>query len=116
MHEFSIATNIVAVAQEEAAARGVEVEAVHLRLGVLAGVEVDSLLFGYQVASQGTPLEGSRLLIEEVPLAIYCPNCRAEFELAGIQSLRCPKCQELSSDIRRGKELEIVALEVKEQP
>ncbi len=114
MHELSIATSIVSVAQQEAAARGVEVEAVHLRLGALSGVVVDSLLFGYEVASQGTPLEGTRLLIEEVPLTIYCPSCQAEVELEGIQSLRCPRCGELSGEIRRGKELEIVALEVKD--
>ncbi|MBO1436207.1 hydrogenase maturation nickel metallochaperone HypA [Meiothermus sp. CFH 77666] len=114
MHELSIATHIVAVAQEEATARGVEVEAVHLRLGALSGVVVDSLLFGFEIASQGTPLEGTRLLIEEVPLTIYCPTCEAEVELAGIQSLRCPRCGELSGEIRRGKELEIVALEVKD--
>jgi len=114
MHELSIASNIVAVAQQEAEARGVEVEAVYLRLGVLSGVVQDSLVFGYEIASQGTPLEGSRLLIEEVPLAIYCPTCQAEFELTGIQSLRCPSCNQLSGDIRRGKELEIVAVEIKE--
>ncbi|MCX7784462.1 MAG: hydrogenase maturation nickel metallochaperone HypA [Meiothermus sp.] len=116
MHELSIATNIVAVAQQEAEARGVEVEAVHLRLGALSGVVVDSLLFGYEVASQGTPLEGTRLLIEEVPLSIYCPSCQSEFELGSIQSLRCPKCHQLSGEIRRGRELEIVALEVKNRP
>ncbi|MCX7783747.1 MAG: hydrogenase maturation nickel metallochaperone HypA [Meiothermus sp.] len=115
MHELSIAASIVAVAQQEAEARGVVVEAVHLRLGALLGVVPDSLLFGYEVASQGTPLEGTRLLIEEVPLGIYCPSCRAEFELEGIQSLRCPRCGELSGEIRRGKELEIVALEVKDR-
>jgi hydrogenase nickel incorporation protein HypA/HybF len=113
MHELSIATSIVAVARQEAALRGVQVEAVHLRLGVLAGVVVDSLLFGYQVASQGTDLEGTRLLIEEVPISIYCPDCQNEFELQGVQSLRCPQCQQLSDEVWRGRELEIIALEVR---
>ncbi len=115
MHELSIATSIVAVTLEEASQRGVQVEAVHLRLGALSGVVVDSLLFGYEIASQGTALEGTRLVVEEVPLTIYCPTCNTEVALEGIQSLRCPLCGELSGDVRRGRELEIVALEVKEE-
>lgn len=115
MHELSIATNIVAVALEEAAQRRVQVKAVHLRLGALSGVVVDSLLFSYEIASQGTALEGSQLVVEEIPLTIFCPTCKADVELEGIQSLRCTRCGELSSEVRRGRELEIVALEIEEE-
>lgn len=114
MHELSIAVNIVMAAQQESEARGVEVGAVYLRLGALTGVEVSSLLFSYEIASQGTPLQGSRLIIEEVPLTIYCSSCQTEFELEGIQSIRCPECHQLSGEIQRGREIEIVALEVKD--
>ncbi len=110
MHELSIALNLVEIA--EAAAEGQPVQTVHLRLGAMAGVVKDALLFAYDVATKGTLLEGSRLDIEDVPLVIYCPRCRCERELASIQSLQCPVCGEFSADLRRGRELEIISLEV----
>jgi len=67
MHELSIALGIVEAAVEEAQQRNVQVSAVHLRLGALSGVVKDGLLFSYEVACQDTPLQGSRLLIEDVP-------------------------------------------------
>ncbi len=65
MHELSIAMSIVELAEEEAERRGVQVEAVHLKLGALSGVVKDALLSCYEMACEGTPLAGSRLLIEE---------------------------------------------------
>jgi hydrogenase nickel incorporation protein HypA/HybF len=66
MHELSIAISIIDVAQEEAERyRANAVRAVRLRLGSLAGVAREALLFSYGLASEGTPLEGSRLLIDE---------------------------------------------------
>ena len=62
MHELSIAMGIVDAAMDEARQRGVQVSAVHLRLGALSGVVKDALMFSYEVACQDTPLAGSRLI------------------------------------------------------
>ena len=72
MHELSIAMSIVDAAVEESQRRGVQVSAVHLRLGALSGVVKDALLFSYEVACQDTPLEGSQLIVEEVPVIVFC--------------------------------------------
>jgi hydrogenase nickel incorporation protein HypA/HybF len=115
MHELSIALNIVDLAQEEAERLGgVEVKAVHLRLGALSGVVKDSLLFSYEVACKETPLKGSRLVIEEVPVMVYCPCCQAERAVHSIQDFTCIECGAPASDIRQGRELEVVALEIQE--
>lgn len=67
MHELSIAMSIIDGASEEAKRHpGASVKAVHLRLGRLSGVYRDALLFSYRIAAEGTPVEGSELLIEEV--------------------------------------------------
>ena len=59
------------MAEEEAARRGgVRVFAIHLKLGQLSGVVKDALLFSYEVACQGTTLEGSQLIIEEIPVVV----------------------------------------------
>jgi hydrogenase nickel incorporation protein HypA/HybF len=113
MHELSIALSMVEMASEEALRRGgVQVFAIHLKLGQLSGVVKDALLFSYTVACEGTPLEGSQLVIEEVPVVVRCPDCRAETALASLQRFCCSACGALTSEIVQGKELEVVAMEI----
>jgi hydrogenase nickel incorporation protein HypA/HybF len=112
VHELSIAMGIVDIAQEEAARRAVQVEAVHLRLGALSGVVKDALLTCYEMACMDTPLQGSRLEIEEVPVAIYCLNCQGERTPDSFRWFCCPDCGSPAGEIVRGKELEVVSLEV----
>lgn len=112
MHELSIAMSIVDMAQEEALQRSVKVTAVHLRLGLLSGVVKDALLSCYGMACAGTPLEGSDLLIEEVPVEILCSECQAPRPLNSMQWFACPQCGRPSAEVVRGKELEVTALEV----
>ena len=64
------------------------------------------------VACEGTSLEGSSLVIEEIPVVVYCPSCRADVALASLQRFCCPVCGTLTSEIVQGKELEVVALEI----
>jgi hydrogenase nickel incorporation protein HypA/HybF len=114
MHELSIAMSIVEMAEEEAEQRGVEIEVVHLKLGALAGVVKEALLSCYEMACENTVLRGSRLAIEEVPVVIFCANCRAQRGLGSLQLFCCPECGTPASEIVHGKELEVVALEIKE--
>lgn len=116
MHELSIALSMIELATEEAERRGgATVVALHLKLGPLSGVVRDALLFSYEVACNGTRLEGSRLIIEDVPVVIYCSQCRREQLLESIQRFCCPVCGTLSSEVVRGRELEFVALEIEEE-
>lgn len=115
MHELSIAMGIVEAATEEAQRRGVQVSAVHLRLGALSGVVKDALLFSYEVACQDTPLAGSKLIVEDVPVVVFCPTCNDRRELTSVQSFSCPECGTPTMNIVQGKELEVFALEVEEE-
>src|SRR5271155_272849 len=111
MHELSIAMSIVEMAQEEAASRGsVQVQAVHLRLGLLSGVVKEALLSSYEMACFQTSLEGSQLLIEEVPVEVFCPKCAGPRLVTSIQWFCCPECGTPTPEVLRGKELEVVAL------
>jgi hydrogenase nickel incorporation protein HypA/HybF len=114
MHELSIAMSIVDAALEESQRRGVQVHAVHLRLGALAGVVKDALLFSYEMACQDTPLAGSQLIVEELPVIVFCPQCRQERTLSSVQFFACPECGTPTMDVRQGKELEVFALEIQE--
>jgi hydrogenase nickel incorporation protein HypA/HybF len=112
MHELSIAMSIVEMAQEEAAQRGVQVQAVHLKLGALCGVVKEALLSSYEMACDDTPLRGSRLVIEEVPVVIFCPQCKMQRPLHSVQLFCCAECDTPTSEIVHGKELEVIALEI----
>ena len=114
MHELSIAISIVELAEEEAERRGVQVKAVHLKLGVLAGVVKEALLSCYEMACESTPLQGSRLVVEEAPVVIFCPSCRVQRPISSVQLFCCPECGTPCSGIVQGKELEVVALEIQE--
>jgi hydrogenase nickel incorporation protein HypA/HybF len=114
MHELSIAMSIVEMAQEEAERRGqVQVIAVHLRLGQLTGIVKEALLSSYDMACEATPLEGSQLLIEEIPIEVFCPKCQVTRRVESIQWFCCPKCLTPTPQVVRGKELEVIALEIK---
>jgi len=112
MHELSIAMSIVEMAQEEAQQRGAQVSAVYLKLGALSGVVKQALLSSYEMACDDTPLQGSRLVIEEVPVLIFCSNCNAQRPLHSVQLFCCATCGTPGSEIVQGKELELVALEM----
>lgn len=115
MHELSVAMGIVEMAAEEAARRGgARVGAVHLRLGRLSGVVREALLFSYDVACEGTPLEGSRLVVEDVAVVAYCPACEAETSPAAGRHFRCPACDGPTPQVLRGREIEVVALELEQ--
>jgi hydrogenase nickel incorporation protein HypA/HybF len=115
MHELSIVESVVdSVTESLNAYPGARVIEVRLRVGVLAAVVEDSLQFCFGIATEGTPLEGSRLVIRNLPVVMYCERCAQEVELEGVQSFRCPRCGELVGDLRQGRELEIEAIEIEE--
>lgn len=115
MHELSIALSIVDECANVALSRGsIRVTSVYLKLGQLSGVVEEALRFSFGLACEGTALEGSRLLIEHVPVTVYCPGCEAERVLPSIQLFRCPICQRPTPEVVRGRELEISAIEIEE--
>ena len=115
MHELSIASSIVATVSEYAGHPGVgKIVEVRIRVGALAGVSKDSLLFCYDIASKDTVLEGSALVVQELPVVIFCVPCTVERVLPSVQLFRCPVCNTPSGDIRQGRELEIESTVVDE--
>jgi hydrogenase nickel incorporation protein HypA/HybF len=115
MHELSIAASIVEAVTESASAYpGSRIKAVQLRVGALASVVEDSLQFCWELASEGSPLAGAKLVINMLPVIVHCDGCGADSEIEGVQSFRCPRCGELAADLRQGRELEIESIELEE--
>jgi Zn finger protein HypA/HybF involved in hydrogenase expression len=52
------------------------------------------------------------IVVEDVPLRVYCPRCRAERDPVSIQYLQCAVCGDPAPDVIHGAELEMVSLEL----
>jgi len=115
MHELSIVSSVVETVQESLANYpGARVVEVRLKVGALASVVVDSLEFCWGIATEDTPLVGSRLVVVTVPVVMHCADCDADVEIESVQSFRCPLCDEPCGDLRQGRELDIESFEIEE--
>jgi hydrogenase nickel incorporation protein HypA/HybF len=118
MHELSIAMSMLDVVEEEMQRHpGARLEAIHVRIGELSGVVRDSLLGAYELAREQTPFPKVRLIFEDVPIAVYCATCGGERGVRSLQHFCCVECDTPipASEIRRGRELELAALELEEE-
>lgn len=112
MHELSIALGLIEAVTEERCLEEGTVQAIHLKLGPLSGVDRSALEFAYQIAREQTPLAGAELVIEETAIEFHCPVCICIRNPVSAQCLMCSACGTPAGEITGGNELEIVALEI----
>lgn len=112
MHELSIAMSIVETASSEASKQEGRTIGVHLQLGAIAGVEKDALLSAWELARQASLVSDAELIIEEIPATAYCSACGGERPVLAPQIFHCAVCEQPLGELIRGRELEIIALEV----
>ncbi|MEM6785925.1 MAG: hydrogenase maturation nickel metallochaperone HypA [Myxococcota bacterium] len=109
MHELSITRNIVATVVDHA--RGRRVDEVTLKIGTLAGIELQALRFCFDVCTEGTCIEGAKLRIEEIPGRGRCVDCDETVSL-GQPIAVCPCDKRARLIIEAGEELLIHSMEV----
>jgi hydrogenase nickel incorporation protein HypA/HybF len=103
------ALNLAVEQAQEAGA--VRIHSIRLRVGVLSGVVPDSLRFAFESLRANTPAEGASLEIEEIPALFWCHSCRLEYQVTNLMP-KCPHCHAFSRELRAGRELEVVSLEI----
>jgi hydrogenase nickel incorporation protein HypA/HybF len=111
MHEFSIASAVVATAVKHADGRRVTV--VRVRLGALRQVVPDALAFAFGIVTRETLCEGARLEWECVELRVRCAPCARTWVLER-PPFRCPGCGDGAVTVVSGEELEVESIEVEE--
>jgi len=108
MHELAITEGVVeAVTSRLPDAR---VTCVRLEIGALSGVVADSVRFCFDLVTEGTNLEGSRLEITEPPGLCSCRVCGAKFAPDG-PLLQC-RCGSIEITVLSGSELKITSVQV----
>jgi hydrogenase nickel incorporation protein HypA/HybF len=111
VHELSIARAVVAEVTDAARLHGADgVRSVTLSIGRLAGVVPDALVFGFELASEATMLEGAELIIEIEPTVVWCPDGEHQVELADMRFV-CPEHGCATPELLSGKQLDIVRFE-----
>jgi hydrogenase nickel incorporation protein HypA/HybF len=110
MHELGITQNIVAIVTEHA--EGKKVRRVVLEIGKLSAIMPDAVQFCFDICTQGTVLEGSRLEIREIPGLAQCQQCGAEIVLD--KPFGICKCGSVQLNLITGEELKIKEIEIEE--
>jgi len=115
MHELGIATSILEIVEKEAVKHpGARFEKVGLRIGDLAGVDIDALTFGWEAIVRDTKWELLTLEIEPIPRKNRCKQCGWVFEVHDFTELACPRCDDFPTFNIGGDELEIAYIEAEE--
>jgi hydrogenase nickel incorporation protein HypA/HybF len=112
MHEFSIALNIIEIAETEAVkAKGSAVRELELEIGTMAGIEFDALDTALEMAVKNTMLEDCRMVVHKIKARAKCRDCGTEFSLEQVYD-PCPECNSPFHEILKGKELRVKSLVV----
>lgn len=113
MHELAIAQSIVdAVEAKALECSATRVKDVHLTIGEASGVVADSLTFCFEMITSQLPvLAGAHLSVTALPHRAWCQQCGREFSVIHYIA-QCPVCQEWSSKIISGTELQITEMEI----
>jgi hydrogenase nickel incorporation protein HypA/HybF len=116
MHELSIAQSIVdLVTQYVTDTRPGLVRCARVKVGRQSGVVVDSLEFCFAAITKDTGLDGVRLEIESIPFVVRCNDCSTSFQNDEGTTL-CPQCGGGNTRVMSGTELQLVEIEVDDDP
>lgn len=91
MHEFSILQSLTERVEQEMRARdAIAVHSITLRIGELAGVEIDLLRSAWTLFRELPAWESTELVVEEEPARWQCSRCDAPVDAGAV--LRCRQC------------------------
>lgn len=112
MHEASIAQNILNIAIDTATQNNARViKKIFVKIGKLAAVDIESLLFAYDALKEGTIAENSTLVVDEVSIQGECLDC-GYISTYEDYFFSCKNCNSLNVKIISGEELNITEIEV----
>ena len=113
MHEASIALSVIEIAEKHCRDAGYsKIKNIELRIGNASGVLPDALMTAFDIVKLETLAESACLMIENVPLGGLCRSCKNQFTTDDQFILACPNCSGKDFSLDRGRELDIIEIEV----
>jgi hydrogenase nickel incorporation protein HypA/HybF len=110
VHEYSIVRALVDRVEAAAVARGATaVRSIAVRIGELAGVDVELLATAYRTLAAGTLCERSALEVSTVAARWACRDCGAAIAAGG--PLRCAACDGPAA-LQQGDEILLERMEI----
>lgn len=107
MHELSIAMSIMETVEKEALSNNAKaVSEIELDIGVLSGVDTDSLGFVLKNILKEGVFEKCNVKINSISSTLFCNDCYqiSEFQ---VRAYECPICKSDKIKIHSGNELKI---------
>ena len=115
MHEATLVTGILRIAEEEARKHKAErIVAIKLDVGLLACVEEQTLQGCFEIFAEGTLAEGAHLDMRRTPLPCRCLACGNTFTLEK-RSFLCPGCGGKELSFTGGHGCAVSAIEVRKE-
>jgi hydrogenase nickel incorporation protein HypA/HybF len=112
MHEFSLAIEVINLAQREAEKNMAgSIQEITIEVGDLSGVEADAFESALELLVKDSVLENADINIIRTAGKGKCNSCNLEFEMK-YRMATCPKCQCFPSEISGGEEFRVVSLVV----
>jgi hydrogenase nickel incorporation protein HypA/HybF len=112
MHELAVTTSILNLALQHAGAA--HITDVYLVIGQLSSVIDDSVQFYWDIISQNTAAEGSRLHFRRIPAEFQCKSCSTRYPIRG-DDFTCPECGGAAVHVVAGEEFYLEAIDVSEK-
>ena len=125
MHGMGIANSIVETVLKSLKGYNVKkVSGVDVEVGELMGIGPEELKYGFEIASEGSILEGVELNVQIKPAELKCRGCGYEgrsnpssishhdHNHAPLPPPQCPKCEGFAVEVLEGKTLTVKDLNV----
>lgn len=110
MHELSLCQSIADIAVRHARGRAVRV--IHMQIGQLRQIVPATLVYCWELVSADTPLAGSRIEVDSVPVRLRCRACEHTGELGDPPVFACGSCGGSDLETVTGEEFMITSLEL----
>lgn len=116
MHEMSIVQTLLEQIESEVERSGHtgRILSVHLVVGRLSGVHVDSLRFAFELLSPDTAVGDAELTIDQPRAELACQDCHTVHPTDELAS-HCPNCGSAHVLIQGGQQLLLQSIELEDE-
>ncbi len=112
MHEMSIVEALMKQCEKIAKKNNAKkITAVHLKIGVLSGIEPHFLQSCFDIFKEHSICENSELFMDIQKIVVFCDDCKAKNTLLKNHFI-CPNCQSENIKVVDGEDMMLMRLEM----